>query len=101
MLLYSLFAHTSNLLTVGVSFPPRTMNAMEGKRWPMHDRDGRRYGYQAPNTGAVQHQEIGVGKRTLIDATFAPRVQLTGRSLQLQPLQPHRVPGDERVHIAA
>lgn len=51
--------------------------------------------------GGVQHQEIGVGKRTLIDATFAPRVQLTGRSLQLQTLQPHRVPSDEQVHTAA
>lgn len=49
----------------------------------------------------MQRQEIGVGKRTLVDATFAPRVQSTGGSLQLQTLQPNRVPGDERVHTAA
>jgi hypothetical protein len=49
----------------------------------MRDRDEGGYGYQAPNTGAVQSQEIGVGKRTLIDATFAPRGQSTGGSLQL------------------
>jgi len=67
----------------------------------MRDRDDGRYGYQPPNTSAVQRQEIGVGKRTLIDTTFAPRVQSTGRSLQLQTLQPHLVPSDEQVHTAA
>ena len=67
----------------------------------IRDRDDGRYGYQASNTGAVQRQEIGVGKRTLIDATFAPRVQRIGGSVQLQTLQPHRASDDEQVHTAA
>ncbi len=67
----------------------------------MRDRDERWDGYQAPSSSTVQRQKIDVGKRTLVDATFALRVQRTGRSVQLQTLQTHRVPGDERVHIAA
>ena len=67
----------------------------------MRDRDEKRFGYRAPSPGIVQRQKIGVGKQTLVDAMFAPRVQSIGRSVQLQTLQPHRVPGDDQVHTAA
>jgi hypothetical protein len=49
----------------------------------------------------VQRQEIGVGKQTLVEATFTPGGESTGGTLQLQMLQTNRVPGDERIHPAA
>jgi hypothetical protein len=70
-------------------------------------RPGRRgNGYQAPSTGAVQRQAIGVGNRTLVDATFAPRVQSAGGSLQMRPsrhddrLPAWTVPKPEGIHPA-
>ena len=67
----------------------------------MRDQQGGGHGDQLPTTGAVQHQALGVGKRTLVSSTFAAPTLTTGGSLQLQALQPNLAPDDEQVHAAA
>ena len=67
----------------------------------MRDWDSRGHDDQASSTGAVQRQEIGVGKQSLINVTFAPRASSTGGPLQLRTLQPNVVPHDEHIQAAA